>query len=224
LTFEAKEKIIFANPIDEKYPPFLRAVHYSRQVGYLFNNQREPSFENSLATMGVSFKCKEIGRLFLYYNFKKEGVLGEEPDNRNWRGFSRIQPNGTFYAFDRNPATAWTTRITQDTGQFFQLDLGKVHPRGITIRMGAGRLQEIPKGIDLLSSIDGFHWKIIFPDRERFFIPLDWVKGKPATIKGQETLFWDLPEEPVRFVRFIITKKSLHPAPWVIPEIRVYQR
>jgi hypothetical protein len=224
LTFEAKEKILFSNPLHEMYPPYIEAVHGSTKVGYLFTNQRESYFENTLKMMEVSFQVLEIGRLFLYYDFKKKGVIGEELGNRNWRGFSQIQPNGTFYAFDRNPATAWTTRVTQDTGQFFQLDLGKVHPRGITIRMGAGRPQEIPEGIDLLSSIDGFHWKILFSDRERFFVPLDWVKGKPAYIKGRETLFWDLPEEPVRFVQFIITKKSLHPSPWIIPEIRVYQK
>jgi hypothetical protein len=52
---------------------------------------------------------------------------------------------------------------------------------------------------------------------------LDWDGEKPIYLKGRETQFWDLGGEPVRFIQFKITQKSLQPAPWVIPEIRVYQ-
>ena len=187
MTFEAGEKIVFANPIHEPYPVYLQAVNRSPRVAYLFSNQPDLLFENTMRVMGASFKRQHSGRWEIYY------------------GLAKIQPEGK-----RVPAGSPPLPRSRDLG--VTLDLGRVYPRGIELRMAGASLERVRQGFVWESSSEGKTWHPLTTSRVLFFLPLDWAIGQPRFIKERPCQFFSLPEAPLRYLK--ITPGGENPDPF----------
>ena len=199
LTFEAGEKTVFANPLHEPYSAYLQAVNRSPRVAYLFVNQPDLSFENTLQVMGASFKRRKAGRWEIYYDLTK------------------IQPEGKRILAGSPPLLR-----PQDLG--LALDLGQVYPRGIEVRLAGGSPERVLQGLIWAGSFEGKSWHPLITSRDLFFLPLDWVKGQPRFAKERPCQFFSLSEDPLRYLKITSTGEDPGPFPQGGFQLETYAR
>ena len=199
LTFEAGERTVFANPLYEPYPVYLQAVNRSPRTAYLFINQPDLPFENSLRLLGASYIRRHSGRWQIYY------------------GLAKIQPEGKRILADRPPLSR-----LQDLG--FTLDLGRVYPRGIEVRLAGASLERVRQGIVWEGSSEGQTWQRLVTPRDLFLLPLDWVIGQPRFIKERPCQFFSLPETSLRHLKLTLGGENPGPFPQGELQIEAYAR
>jgi hypothetical protein len=199
MTFEAGEKIVFANPIHEPYPVYLQAVNRSPRAAYLFINHPNLPFENTMRVMGASFKRQDSGRWEIYY------------------GLTKIQPQGK-----RIPAGSPLLPRSRDLG--LTLDLGRVYPRGIELRMAGIPPERVLHGLSWEGSSEGETWHPLMTSRDLFFLPLDWVTGQPRFKKESPYQFFSLPGEPLRYLKITPTGEDPVSFPQVGFQLEAYDR
>ena len=201
LTFEAEEKIVFANPIHEPYPAYLEAVNRFPGVGYLFINRPDTSFENSMRVMGASWERREVGRWQVYYGFTKRHPQGRRTPAGSRPGDVLIDPTQADHSSDRDRSenrSRWVLRI-QSPG--LPLDLGQVFPKGIEVRLAGNPPEGIRPALSWEGSLEGKTWHPLMTSRDLFFLPLDWIDGQPRFDRAGPFQFFSLPEKPIRYLK-----------------------
>jgi hypothetical protein len=174
LTFDAEEKIIFAQPFHDRFPFFTRLVDRSLRPAFL-NTGNEGVFEKTVQAIGGSYK-KE-GR-WLYYDFEPPPFDFIELSTKGWQAQPDGAPSTASSAFDRDLSTRWNPGNPMKPGEAFQLDLGETVPDLSRVVLFAGSPEGIPRGLRLELSPDGKNFKMLM-DIPDCSISLSWSGPRP---------------------------------------------
>jgi len=138
-------------------------------------------------------------------------------DPRAWRAAASLNPQDAGFAFDGDPATAWSTGYPQRAGDAFEVDFGEtLEFREIDLRLGSNPL-DFPRDFAVDASADGQTWTRVF-ERKGFFPAVD-----KATIEDVRSYAVKIRVAPTaaRVVRIALT--GSHPERhWSIAEIGLF--
>ena len=217
LTFDADEKIIFAQPYLDRFPFFTRLVDRSLRPAFL-NTGHEGVFEKTVQAIGGSYK--KAGH-WLYYDFEPPPFDFIELSTKGWQA----QPNGVLAAassaFDRDLSTRWKLGSPMKPGEAFQLDLGETVPDVSRVVLFAGSPDGIPRGLRLELSLDGRNYKTL-ADIPHYWGSLSWSGPRPFSRveKGITELVFT--PQAGRFLKITQTGTDSQNG-WEIAEILVYR-
>jgi 4-amino-4-deoxy-L-arabinose transferase-like glycosyltransferase len=217
LTFDAEEKIIFAQPYHDRFPFFTRLVDRAPRPAFL-NTGNERIFEKNLQAIGGSYK--KAGH-WLYYDFEPPPYDFIELATKGWQA----RPDGPVVAasaaFDRDLSTRWNTGAPMKSGETFQLDLGKTVPDVSRVVLFAGTPEGIPRGLRLELSQDAKNFKTVV-DIPDYWTSLVWSGPHPfiRVEKGITELVF-VPQSG-RYLKITQTGADSQNA-WEIAEILVYR-
>ncbi len=217
LTFDADEKIIFAQPYHDRFPFFTRLVDRSPRPAFL-NTGNEAVFEKTVQAIGGSYK--KAGH-WLYYDFEPPPFDFIELSPKGWQA----RPDGpaavASSAFDRDLSTRWTPGSPMKPGETFQLDLGETIPDLSRVVLFAGSPEGTPRGLRLELSQDAKNFKTIV-DIPDYWISLAWSGPRPyiRVEKGITELVFT--PQAGRYLKITQTGTDSQIA-WEIAEILVYR-
>ena len=217
LTFDADEKIIFAQPYHDRFPFFTRLVDRSSRPAFL-NTGNEGVFEKTVQAIGGSYK--KAGH-WLYSDFEPPPFDFIELSTKDWQA----QPNSPLAAassaFDRDLSTRWSLGGPMKPGESFQLDLGKMVPDVSRVILFAGSPDGIPRGLRLELSQDAINFKTLV-DIPDYWISLTWSGPRPffRVEKGITELVFS--PQAGRYLKITQTGTDSKNA-WEIAEILVYR-
>lgn len=223
LTFETQEHVIVADPLSERYPPYLRAADVSPRVAYILARRLELApnqFESSLQGIGATYQRQDLGDFSVFYNFQPPSdrdLVSIPPEG--WQ--AEAEPSGfdPTRAFDREVDTAWFSGQFLRPGMWYRLDLGKIVPVGGIALLPARPHFGIPKGYRVELSRDGRTWDTVALVPE-FVVTLRWRDGQPRVDRsGQIVSRFAL--RPARYIRIIQTGENSKEW-WAIAELFVY--
>ncbi len=217
LTFDADEKIIFAQPYHDRFPFFTRLVDRSPRPAFL-NTGNEGVFEKTVQAIGGSYK--KAGH-WLYYDFEPPPFDFIELSTEGWQAQSNGPPAAASSAFDRDLSTRWNLGNPMKPGEVFQLDLGKTVPDVSRVVLFAGSPDGIPRGLRLELSQDAKNFKTLV-DVSDYWIPLVWSGPRPfyRVDKGITELVFT--PQAARYLKIIQTGTDAQNA-WEIAEVLVYR-
>ncbi len=228
LTYETGERIICAQPYDERYggrykPKYTDEVHNSRVVAFIFHPTLGipyDLFEENLKVIGGSYKKETIGPYTVFYDFVPPKI-GEPLSQEGWVAESNYSPEDVRNAFDRDILSRWATKSPQKPGAYFILDMGKGQ-RVSGISMALGRfLSDSPRGVIVETSRDKRSWREE-ARLQRNMGTLVWKNGHPLfeMENGRTEIIFD----PVNARYIKITQTSYaNPFDWSIAELYVYR-
>jgi hypothetical protein len=131
----------------------------------------------------------------------------------NWTAHANKKRQKAKYAIDGNIQTRWETGH-QKMGDYFELDLGQVHPvGGISFKLG-DKPHDYPRGYRIELSLDGQTWTEVI-EKKLTRLPIK------ALLKPKDlSVYIHIPRQDVRYVR--ITNTGKHEVYyWSIFEIEV---
>jgi len=218
LTFQSRERVIFADPYQEVYPPYARAVDASPRAAWL-SQGRAPAFETTLRAMGVGWRTEEVEGYLFYTEFARENLpLQELLPTPAWRA-SSSQPRGAGHAVDRDAGTRWSSEQVQAPGMWYQLDLGRVEPLAGLAWLPGG-WQDVPAGFRVELSTDGVGWETV-SRVDPYAGPMAWGGTHPIQRVRRPRVEVRFPAMPARFVRVTLTRIGDR-FWWTIRELFVY--
>ena len=162
MTFEAGEQTVFANPLYEPYPVYLQAVNRSPRAAYLFINQPDLPFENSMRLMGASYisgGIPDVGKYIMVWPKSSRRGKGSPPGDRRC-------PRSRDLGVHPGPGAGYT-------------------PGELRCDWPAHPLERVRQGIVWEGSSEGKTWHRLMTSRDLFLLPLDWVIGQPRFDQGE---------------------------------------
>jgi hypothetical protein len=199
LTFDAREEIVFAQPVHERYQPYLDLVDRSLAPAFIFHGDNS-HFEDTLRAIGGSYKKSQTPGYSIYHDFSPPPYHFTEIDPRDWRVASNYNGQETGLIFDRDMATRWTSLTPQAPGMVLEIDLGKAYDDLGKMSLWAGKGEDVPRGLRLEISMDGKVWSVIH-EIKTYWGPLFWSGPHPFyRIKNGRTEFV-FPPQKGRFLR-----------------------
>jgi 4-amino-4-deoxy-L-arabinose transferase-like glycosyltransferase len=218
LTFDAEEKIIFAQPYHDRFPYFTHLVDRSPRPAFLNTGNVEGVFEKTVQAIGGSYKKEGH---WLYYDFEPPPFDFIELSTKGWQ----VQPHGVpaaaSSAFDRDLSTRWNLGSPMKPGEAFQLDLGETVLDLSRVVLFAGSPEGIPRGLRLELSQDGKSFKTLV-DIPDCWISLAWSGPRPffQMAKGITELVFA--PQAGRYLKITQTGTDSQNS-WEIAEILVYR-
>ncbi len=219
LTFLSRERVIFANPYEEIYPPYVLAVAGAERPAW-WTSGRDPAFEANLAALGVRFAYRPVSALGgAYVDFSVPVQPLRELDPSRFTVTASHAGHTAGWAADRDAATLWSTGRPKRGGEWLQVDLGRVEPVAL-VRWLPGTYQEVPNGLTLELSRDGSAWQKVI-DLPGYMGPLYWSAGVPMRHVRSGRVELRMPPTPARYLR--ITQLGANAIwPWTVRELFVY--
>ena len=216
LTFDADEKIIFAQPYHDRFPFFTRLVDRSPRPAFL-NTGNEAVFEKTVKAIGGSYK--KAGH-WLYYDLNRPPFDFIELSAKGWQGPPdsggrlRRPLTGTF-------RPAGVPGSPMKPGEAFQLDLGETIPDVGRVVLFAGSPEGTPRGLRLELSQDAKDYKTVV-DIPDYWVSLAWSGPRPyiRVEKGITELVFT--PQSGRYLKITQTGTDSQIA-WEIAEILVYR-
>jgi hypothetical protein len=180
LTFDAAERIIFANPFEDRRPEYLRFVDGAERVAFLFHTP-VPGFENALRLAGsrfekVSVLMSDAIPYVLYHSFAPAPAGGAEIPVVAVR--ANRDAEDAPLAVDLDAATRWSTLAPQRRGMWYEIDLGE--PKEVAqVLLWPRFAADAPRGLRVDVSTDQLHWASVAEARS-YWGPLSWFHGRPV--------------------------------------------
>ncbi len=218
LTFLSGERIIFADPYQDNYPPYALEVDGAETAGW-FALGPDSAFESVLAAMGVRFEVIRSPVGSIYHHFTREPVATEELSPREWRATASEFPEGAELAIDRDAGTRWESRMPQRPGMTFTLDLGRSHRLAMATWV-PGTFQDVPRGLRVETSRDGREWATV-ANIPVYQGPLYWGWAHPIGRVRRGRVEIRFPPHPARYLRLTQTGQDAVYW-WTIRELYVY--
>jgi 4-amino-4-deoxy-L-arabinose transferase-like glycosyltransferase len=220
LTFEAREEIIFASPVGDRYPLYTERIDRDPHPGYLFPGD-DKGFEDTLKVMGGTYQKTQVFGYSLYYNFSPPSFQFNELEPAQWKVMSKENASSVKNIFDRDLLTHWSSGAPQKPGVSLQIDLGRVIPDLGRITLLAGKPEEIPRGLRLEISRDGRNWKTLY-EVAGLWEDLFWSGPHPFFRPGFGRTDLVFPPQTGRFIR--LTQIGNDPTyQWSVAECFVYR-
>jgi hypothetical protein len=180
LTFDSRERIIFANPFEDRQPDYLRFVDGAERFAFLFHAP-EPAFEGALRLAGARFErvpvvLPDAIPYVLYHSIDPRPGGGAEIPVASVR--ANPNPDDAALAVDLDAATRWSTLAPQRRGMWYEIDLGtaqEVAEVEIWPRFAA----DAPHGLRVDVSSDRARWQTV-DEARAYWGPLSWFQNRPV--------------------------------------------
>ncbi len=216
LTFEARERIVVAEPFGDRYPRFTQMVDQAERPAYLFAGGEEFA-EEGLNAAGIGFKKESLAGLVILHDFTPPPPA--EPLRRKGWGLSSRPQGDVALAVDGDLLSRWTPGIIQQPGQFLEVDLGaRVTLQGVGILSGLDA-HDAPRGLAVEVSLDGRRWERVVGLRS-FPPTFVWENGAPR-MKPMGEFRVRFPPTEARSVRLIQTGEDQNYW-WSVAEMFLY--
>jgi len=230
-TYEARERIIFGEPYNERFPRRANDVKFKPEldaatnVAYVahptlrfFNGD----FDELLKNIGARFEKEAVGDFVVYHRFVPPcgpGPLRELPRN-GWQAAASHHPQDAARALDGRPDTLWESGAPQQSNMTFTVDLGATQTFcQMRIALGSN-VTDAPAGFRVEVSGDGAAWSTV-QDSSAQGALLFWENGQPRfNVYGDHfTVTFALVQ--ARFVRLTLTEHNPRNW-WSIAELRLF--
>ncbi len=162
LTFDAGERIIFAEPIPSFYPPYTGMVDAAPRYAYVVRGRAAAqALEENLSAVGGGYRTREFAGYYVFDAFvPPAGPPLVELPRASWQATASHAPAEAARAIDGDPRTHWGTGV-EAPPVYFQVDLGEVRTIGqLALLPGAPR--EAPRSLRIETSGDGERWQLAF--------------------------------------------------------------
>ena len=155
-TFDARERIVFANPFEDRSTVFLDRADGAEHPAFLFRHPLgAAAFEGTLRLASARYRKEPIEGFELFYAIEPEiEGAAEVPIVGAAAGDNAID---TRLAFDRDGTTRWTTLAPQRPGMWFTSDLGAGHEIA-EVALLPRFASDAPRGLRVEVSLDGQTW------------------------------------------------------------------
>jgi 4-amino-4-deoxy-L-arabinose transferase-like glycosyltransferase len=222
LTFDAGEAVIFAEPHEDRYPPYTALVDAAPRVAYLFDTPLAEPFAATLRAIGARFARTRIGPYEVFHDLEAPAgaEAGESLPPAGWRATASATGTPPEAVFDRDVDTGWFSGEPQRPGQFIEVDLGAPTPvQGVTLLSPRPSIG-FPIAYRVTVSADGRAW------HETAAVPgrpwsLHWRDGQPRMGPPDRVTSVFAPR-PVRHVR--VEQTGSHPRwHWAVGELFVHR-
>jgi hypothetical protein len=219
LTFEAAEQVVFAEPKPSYRAAYTRMVDAAPRYGYVI---RRPSsariFDESLRSLGGTFRRRDVFGYAVFDDFRPPagaGLHAVAPDG--WAATASVAAADAPQAFDRDPATRWTTGAPQRPGAYYQVDLGAVRPVAQVALTSGDADEEAPRGFRVEASSDGVRWTTVHT-LVAAWPGLAWIGPRLRAETGGMVAV-RFPPAPARWLRITLLREAR--VPWSIHELFV---
>lgn len=156
LTFDARERIIVAQPFGDRYPRFTRLVDQAERPAYLVA-AGDTMAQAGLKAAGIGFREDRIGGVVILRDFTPPAPVAPLLP-QGWRLAGRPRGDASL-AIDRDPLTHWTPGLPQQPGQRLEVALGSpVALEGVGFLAGVYE-HDAPRGLAVELSGDGREWR-----------------------------------------------------------------
>ena len=219
LTFDSEERIIFANPFEDRRPEYLRFVDGAERVAFLFHRP-VPEFEGALRLAGARFErvpvlLPDAIPYVLYHSFDSLPAGGAEIPVAAVRASHDSEDAGL--AVDLDAATRWSTLKPQRRGMWYEVDLGA--PKEVTEVLFWPRFAaDAPRGLRVEVSTDQSHW-VTAAEARSYWGPLSWFENRPVPMLDGWVVARFAPTS-CRWVRLMLLGSDREFA-WSITELKV---
>jgi hypothetical protein len=219
LTFDAAERIIFANPFEDRRPEYLRFVDGAERVAFLFHTP-VPGFEHALGLAGSHFEKASVFLpdaipYVLYHSFAPAPAGGAEIPVVSVR--ANRDAEDAPLAVDLDAATRWSSLAPQRRGMWYEVDLGE--PKDVAeVLLWPRFAADAPRGLRVDVSTDQSHWVRVAEARS-YWGPLSWFHDRPVPMADG----WvDARFAPVscRWIRLMLVASD-EKFSWSISELKV---
>lgn len=215
LTYETEEKLICAEPYNERFPlrynqvQYLDDVRASTDAAYIWHPSMRFSkgdFDSCLRRAGGTWRRDQVGEYTVYWDFKPPyGMITlRDIPRQNWTVTAGINPAAAARAIDGNTATYWDTGGHQALGMWFCADMGSTQTV-CTIGFNLGqRTLDFPRGLKVEISPDGTAWQTVRSDGE-VAGQLYWEGAHPRFLVYGDYFTVTFPPTPARCIRMTLT-------------------
>lgn len=116
LTFDSKEEIIFAEPVDDRYPTYTERIDRTSKYAYLIGTEMEEGFEESLKRLKADYEKDLFGRYVLFYSVMPPSMGFQIIPTDGWSATSSRDISYIKNAYDRDIATRAATLVHRCPG------------------------------------------------------------------------------------------------------------
>jgi hypothetical protein len=169
--FLSDRRVIVSDPYQERMAEFVREVDAADRIGWIFPT-RSGAFEASARAAGIGYRLVPGPGFVAYTDFELPPTAYADLDAGEWSASASHRPEDAALAFDRRLDSVWRTRVQQQPGQFYRLDLGRARTVGLVSWLPRS-VHEAPAGFAVGVSLDGRAWREVARVPESFG-PLYW--------------------------------------------------
>jgi 4-amino-4-deoxy-L-arabinose transferase-like glycosyltransferase len=176
LTFDAAERIVFANPFEDRTSRYLDRADGAEHAAFLFHEAESArSFQDTLRLADAKFEKETVEGFELFHAIRAAPRGGVEVPI----AAAAASDNDTdaMLALDRDLATRWTSLAPQRPGMWFRADLGTAREIA-EIALLPRYAPDAPRGLRVDVSEDGFSWTKI-GQALVYWGPCSWARGRP---------------------------------------------
>jgi F5/8 type C domain-containing protein/dolichyl-phosphate-mannose-protein mannosyltransferase len=215
-TFDARERIVFANPFEDRSTAYLDRADAAEHAAFLFHQPpRAVAFEGMLRLASARYRKERVEGFELFYAIEPgvEGVA-ELPIVAATASDNALD---AVLTFDRDGTTRWTTLAPQRPGMWFNADLGAAYDVA-EVAFLPRYASDTPRGLRVEVSLDGQSWTRA-AEAQVYWGPCSWARGRPLPSYDGWVVARFLPLR-ARFVR--LTQLASDPRfAWSIAELVV---
>jgi hypothetical protein len=220
MTFDSQEEIIIAQPSGDRYPFYTDLIDRDPEAAFLFNGDNQ-EFEETLKNIGGTYQKSRVFGFSVYYSFSPPPYRFTELEPTDWKVESNLNSSSTMPIFDRDLNTLWSTLGPQKSGDFLQIDLGKIVPDLGRLTLFSRKAVETPRGLRIEISLDGRHWQIV-RGTKGFWGSLIWSGPHPFYRPLEARTDLTFPPQSGRYLRLTqLGQDSTYS--WSVSECFLYQ-
>jgi F5/8 type C domain-containing protein/dolichyl-phosphate-mannose-protein mannosyltransferase len=176
LTFDARERIVFANPFEDRSTAFLDRADGAERAAFLFRHPlRGAAFEGMLRLASARYRKEPLEGFQLFHAI--EPAVEGAADVPIVAATASDNAIDAPLAFDRDGTTRWTTLASQRPGMWFTADLGAAHEIA-EVAFLPRFASDAPRGLRVEVSLDGQSWTRVAEART-YWGPCSWARGRP---------------------------------------------
>jgi F5/8 type C domain/Dolichyl-phosphate-mannose-protein mannosyltransferase len=215
-TFDARERIVFANPFEDRRSEYLDLADGSEHPAFLFHHSlNAAAFEGTLRLAAARYTKKLVEGFTLIYGIESAPRGGAEIPIV--AASARDDPIDASLATDHDAATRWTSLEPQRHGMWFVADLGGEQEIA-EVTLWPRFASDTPRGLRVEISADRRTWQTV-AQAEKYWGPCSWSRGRPLP-SYDGWVVARFPPARARFVR--LTELGVDPFyAWSIAELRV---
>lgn len=221
LTFDAREEIIFAQPVGDRYRQYSELVDRDPGPAFLFSGDNK-DFEDTLKHIGGAYRKSQVSGYSIYHDFVPPPYRTFEINPAAWKGISNYNLKDVVNSFDRDDSTRWASGEPQKPGMFLQIDLGKSYSSLAKMTLLFEKAEDFPRDLRLEISSDGKNWKVITENLGGYWGALFWSGPHPFARPQEGRIDLAFSPQAGRFLKMTLLREDKS-YQWSIDECFIYQ-